>query len=694
MAGIARAQDKLFNLTSNYPKGDGDAFRSHMEEYNPDALLIPVPSLKGNRQDIVMLCAAAIYMNRPYYIEYLDKRLKARNASKKKKSNILEENSWIVLSSLIVVACFRGLSIVHYAIIVPFRWLAGNSHTLSEYGWSVRSMGRAVDIIFDSMTMLANEPEKLIDESFMMHIFDPLINELPPLKDYLHYYYNDKKSYKIVRDQIKHQPHQVVRNELFNPDDASNVETDYLMEEIATIIAETYLKELQDPKKATFKHVSNNDGIYSWKNTTEAEKEAGLGLFANNNVSESTFGGLSNQVNTYTMIGLNNAGGMALARQNGDFNITRTRAKNKNKGKYGEHQSIISNQLYLDIINNERIGIMHKLSTPMYNSLLIMARNFRPHKAKQDTLRLKASRDEKRKRDELALELNIEKASAKHIETLFRWEKYEKGEFWTTEEEVIAHVSQVEGVTAKRNTLKDKITDYVKGFGWDEYHTTWSVGGRPHSVEYLQEHLLHIIRDSRAKGKEKNKPKINIPLRKKLPTIGMSTVDVRAKTEEVSEDITMMESRSNSIRNKLIDRGERDEMSLKQPKYVPKLKENDVIQYALKNSDDSDDSVVIEWCTGTVVRLSDGSNLRNTTGKGPKYHRKGSAVEIKWHADEEKGEEVSYSVVEIKKTMFNCYADTGWRLFFNVRWNNKMLQSKYNIKNKNDDEERSQDNEG
>ena len=96
------------------------------------------------------------------------------------------------------------------------------------------------------------------------------------------------------------------------------------------------------------------------ENTTEAEKEAGLGLFANNNVSESTFGGLSNQVNTYAMIGLNNAGGMALARQNGDFNITRTRAKNKNKGKHGEHQSIISNQLCLDVINNERIGVMHK----------------------------------------------------------------------------------------------------------------------------------------------------------------------------------------------------------------------------------------------------------------------------------------------------------------------------------------------
>ena len=69
------------------------------------------------------------------------------------------------------------------------------------------------------------------------------------------------------------------------------------------------------------------------KKTTEAEKEAGLCLFASKIESESTFGGLSHQADAYTMIGLNNAGGVDLARQNGNFNVTRTHAKNTNRRK-------------------------------------------------------------------------------------------------------------------------------------------------------------------------------------------------------------------------------------------------------------------------------------------------------------------------------------------------------------------------
>ena len=46
---IVRYQDKLLSLTRNHPKGDGDDFHTHTEEYHPDSLLIPVPSLKGKR---------------------------------------------------------------------------------------------------------------------------------------------------------------------------------------------------------------------------------------------------------------------------------------------------------------------------------------------------------------------------------------------------------------------------------------------------------------------------------------------------------------------------------------------------------------------------------------------------------------------------------------------------------------------
>ena len=54
MNDIVMSQDKLFSLTRNYLKVHVCAFHSHMEECGPNSLLMPVPSLKGNRQDAVL----------------------------------------------------------------------------------------------------------------------------------------------------------------------------------------------------------------------------------------------------------------------------------------------------------------------------------------------------------------------------------------------------------------------------------------------------------------------------------------------------------------------------------------------------------------------------------------------------------------------------------------------------------------
>ena len=166
MSDIVRSQDKLFSLTRNYPNENGDAFHDHMEEHHPDSLLISVLSMKGNRQDLIVQRASATYVNRAYYVEFLDKRLQAY-----KKNKILEEKSYITLTSNTMVACLRCLSIVHYPIVVPMRWLSGNLHALSKHNWSVRSMGRLLDVLNGKMENLSAKPTKLVDESFVMTFF-------------------------------------------------------------------------------------------------------------------------------------------------------------------------------------------------------------------------------------------------------------------------------------------------------------------------------------------------------------------------------------------------------------------------------------------------------------------------------------------------------------------------------------------
>ena len=53
--------------------------------------------------------------------------------------------------------------------------------------------------------------------------------------------------------------------------------------------------------------------------------------------------------------------------------------------------------------------IIHKLDMEMCNSLLVMARSFRPIREKRDNVRLKQNRDTKSRKDKLATNLQIEK---------------------------------------------------------------------------------------------------------------------------------------------------------------------------------------------------------------------------------------------------------------------------------------------
>ena len=101
------------------------------------------------------------------------------------------------------------------------------------------------------------------------------------------------------------------------------------------------------------------------------------------------------------MIGITNTAGMVMARQNIDFNIDIDNlcAKNKHKGKNHTLLFILLLlTLCVEVNTAKRLGIMHRLPAPMCNSLLTMTRNLRLHQAREDSVRLKAQRDEKRRK--------------------------------------------------------------------------------------------------------------------------------------------------------------------------------------------------------------------------------------------------------------------------------------------------------
>ena len=182
VSALLRAVDKEFSLSSNYPKGHGELFLEWMQETHPGALLLHVERASVSRQDLYIEGSMAIIMNYPFYVKFLDHSLRKRKAND--KASILQLNLFVALTSSEMIALVRLLSILHISVCMPIRWLAGKTHELKEYCWGPISIGRVLDTLEASMEDIAEDPEKILDEKFMMNIFKEYIDELPPFKTY------------------------------------------------------------------------------------------------------------------------------------------------------------------------------------------------------------------------------------------------------------------------------------------------------------------------------------------------------------------------------------------------------------------------------------------------------------------------------------------------------------------------------
>eukprot|EP00956_Cyclotella_meneghiniana_P028916 scaffold68656_cov61-Cyclotella_meneghiniana.AAC.1 len=180
--------DKEWNFTSNYAKGHGDQRENYMKRYHPGRYRLPIIRVAGgNRQDSSFEGALPLY-------DGLDELLEFTNECLQSKENTLQRCLLISLSSVEVIAQLRVASILYLAIVIPLRWLAGSTHTLAHRGWGERSMGKAYDLLHQAMVEIQANPPLLLDEQYVMNIFQPLYNQLPELKDYLNYYREEKLS--------------------------------------------------------------------------------------------------------------------------------------------------------------------------------------------------------------------------------------------------------------------------------------------------------------------------------------------------------------------------------------------------------------------------------------------------------------------------------------------------------------------
>jgi hypothetical protein len=128
-SSIFHAIEKVFGETANYAKGSGSMYYDYMHTYNPKAHHYQIAhALGGTRQDVGYEGAMVAFMNIPFFVEFLDWRLSSGTGD-----GILKKNLFIILQSVKMMALFRVLSILHIAICIPTRWLAGKTPELAEF---------------------------------------------------------------------------------------------------------------------------------------------------------------------------------------------------------------------------------------------------------------------------------------------------------------------------------------------------------------------------------------------------------------------------------------------------------------------------------------------------------------------------------------------------------------------------------
>ena len=216
ISAIIRAIDKEFSLSANYPKGHGELFLEWIREHYPGVLLLHVERAAGSRQDLSTEGSLAIYMNYEYYVEFLDEMLRKRDAHD--KASILQQNLFVVLTSSEMLALSRLLSIIHLSISMPFRYLAGKSHQFRKYGWGAADMSLVIDTLYSKLQDLQDNPSLILDESFMMNIFEEYRDKLPPFKEYWEMMYQRKQMKVVSRtDGTSVVHYNRIRNRLFNP---------------------------------------------------------------------------------------------------------------------------------------------------------------------------------------------------------------------------------------------------------------------------------------------------------------------------------------------------------------------------------------------------------------------------------------------------------------------------------------------
>ena len=155
--------DKCFNDNTEYTKGYAVEFRDYVERKHGGKVLFPlIRCTTGERHDLITTAAPSLYMNRPFYEEFIDY---------KSQDGTLLNTCEVYVTTLEFVALSRIFAIFHIFICVPHQFLAGSLHHFAEYNFGLAHLSKVLDILYEKLELIVANSDLFLELPFMKDIF-------------------------------------------------------------------------------------------------------------------------------------------------------------------------------------------------------------------------------------------------------------------------------------------------------------------------------------------------------------------------------------------------------------------------------------------------------------------------------------------------------------------------------------------
>ena len=425
----------------------------------------------------------------------------------------------------------------------------------------------------------------------------------------------------------------LLRDELFHPVREDNINSEGIVKSLAAVATEALLDELHNTNKASYKYLSSSGSPFSYEHCPENIKKDMIGKMDTNDLAESSFAGVTSQIQKYSRINIAGAAAISDMQRNKYFSY-----KGNGTGK---------------------VGVFHQFSEGIRSCLVRVGVEDAPITRRTNNSLLEKQRKARHEKAELARMKIYERATEDYIDAVYYHRMYQSEACWKTVREVTNGLKHLKTKKDKYEALKENIQIRVIGFGWKQFKQAWSKDGNPYTIEFLANALKNIIRKS-SKMDIPKAPAIEIPKRKNLPVLGEQSKIVKKLDKKFIKDEKKFRKDALGLIKEREESGFGSIYSEMQSRVVPTIDDSFIgkkidVLFKFDILDGNENEQGLRWCQGVVKKII-------STGRSQK-----PKVEVLWDTIPEELNHGQQTTIQIlPESKWNKNVEGAWRMNIDI----------------------------